>query len=106
MFDRPAATCRLPACPPTAPTPATATNLWYHIPRFAEFLLDHAYIQGNNNVECNSEPGTPFIGANGGTSCFKGWFVRYVMVGPVSQFHPCDGRIRNAARSRSSASSW
>jgi len=89
LFD---STCRdVPSTglPADCTDPGSGTNLYYHIPRFAEFLLDHAYIQGDNNEECNTAPGTPFIGANGGTSCFKGWFVRYVQVGPVGQFQPC-----------------
>ena len=89
MFD---ATCRdVPSTglPADCTDPGGGTNLWYHIPRFAEFLLDHAYIAGNNNAECNSLPGQPFIGANGGESCMKGWFVRYVMQGPVGVYQPC-----------------
>jgi hypothetical protein len=91
MFD---ATCRdvpTTGLPADCTDPGGGSNLWYHIPRFTEFLLDHAYIQGNNNVVCNSLPGTPFIGGNGGTSCVKGWFVRYVMQGPVGLIEPCDG---------------
>jgi hypothetical protein len=91
MFD---ATCRdVPSTglPADCTDPGSGTNLWYHIPRFAEFLLDHAYISGNNKVECNSAPGQPLDGGNGMTSCLKGWFVRYVMQGPVGLFQPCDG---------------
>ena len=97
MFD---ATCRdVPSTglPADCTDPGSGTNLWYHIPRFSEFLLDHAYIQGDNNDECNSEPGAPFIGANGGTSCMKGWFIRYVMQGPVGVFQPCDGTDPNCS---------
>jgi Flp pilus assembly protein TadG len=97
MFD---STCRdVPSTglPADCTDPGSGTNLWYHIPRFAEFLLDHAYISGNNNHECNSEPGQPFIGANGGQSCLKGWFVRYVMQGPVGVYQPCDGTDPNCS---------
>ena len=86
MFD---ATCRdVPSTglPADCTDPGQGTNLWYHIPRFAEFLLDHAYISGNNKDVCNSAPGTPLIGGNGMTSCLKGWFVRYVMQGPVGLY--------------------
>jgi Flp pilus assembly protein TadG len=97
MFD---ATCRdVPSTglPADCTDPGNGTSLWYHIPRFAEFLLDHAYIQGNNNEICNTAPGTPFIGANGGSSCLKGWFVQYVMQGPVGRYVPCDGTDPNCS---------
>ena len=71
--------------------PGNGNNLYYHIIKFAGFLLDHAYIQGNNGPACNSAPGitvTPPAGGNGGTSCLKGWFVRYVTQGPVGVFNP------------------
>ena len=58
-------------------------NTWYHIPKFTAFLLDHAYIQGNNHPECNELPGTPFVGGHGSTSCLKGWFTKYITQGPV-----------------------
>lgn len=92
MFD---STCRdvpstgLPAhCPPG--DTGSGDNLWYHIPRVAHFLLDQAYIQGNNHPECNSSPGEPLVGGNGGTSCFKGWFVRYIDQGRVDEWIDCD----------------
>ena len=90
MFD---ATCRdVPSTglPADCTDPGGGTNLWYHIPRFAEFLLDHAYISGNNTSECNNPPGQPAGGGNGMTSCLKGWFIRYVMQGPVGVYQPCD----------------
>jgi Flp pilus assembly protein TadG len=89
MFD---STCRdVPSTglPADCTDPGNGENLWYHIPRFAIFLLDRAYIQSDNNPECNSAPGQPLVGGNGGTSCFKGWFVRYVMQGRVGQVQTC-----------------
>jgi len=89
MFD---STCR---DVPSTGLPADCTdagggnNLYYHIPRFAMFLLDRAYIQGNNGPACNSSPGQPAGGGNGSTSCFKGWFVRYIMEGRVTKYSPC-----------------
>ncbi len=89
MFD---ATCR---DVPSTGLPADCTdagggnNLYYHIPRFAMFLLDEAYIQGGNSAACNSAPGAPLVGGNGGTSCFKGWFIRYIMQGRVGGFEAC-----------------
>ncbi len=53
----------------------TGNNLYYHIPSVAGFILDHAYIQGNNKPECNSSPGTVIGGGNGATACLKGWFT-------------------------------
>jgi len=89
MFD---STCRdVPnsGLPADCTDPGSGTNLWYHIPRFAEFLLDEAFIQGNDNTDCNSGKGSPYIGGNGGTSCFKGWFVRYIKQGKVGNFADC-----------------
>ena len=89
MFD---STCRdVPSTglPADCTDPGNGNNLYYHIPRFTMFLLDQAYIQGSNETECNSPPGQPAGGGNGGTSCFKGWFVRYIMEGRVSKYDPC-----------------
>ena len=70
--------------------PGNGNNLYYHIPQVAPFLLDRAYIQGNNHPECNSAPGHPLVGGNGKTGCFKGWFVNEMLQGEVGQFVPCD----------------
>lgn len=90
MFD---ATCRdVPSSglPADCTDPGNGSNLWYHIPRFARFLLDEVHVQGGNSDECNSPPGSPLVGGNGGTSCFKGWFVRYIMQGRVGGWDECD----------------
>lgn len=89
MFD---ATCRdVPSSglPADCTDPGDGLNLWYHIPRFAMFLLDEAYIQGDNSAACSSAPGQPSGGGNGSTSCFKGWFTRYIMQGRVGEFNGC-----------------
>ncbi len=89
MFD---STCRdVPSTglPADCTDPGNGNNLYYHIPRFAMFLLDRAYIQGDNSGPCNSLPGVPNGGGNGSTSCFKGWFVRYIMEGRVNKYDPC-----------------
>jgi hypothetical protein len=89
MFD---STCRdIPSTglPADCTDPGNGNNLYYHIPRFAMFLLDRAYIQGSNAGPCNSLPGVPNGGGNGSTSCFKGWFVRYIMEGRVARYDPC-----------------
>ena len=87
LFD---ATCRdIPTSGLTqdCTDPGNGNNLYYHIPKFVAMLLDHAYIQGNNRPDCNGPPGIP-IGGNGGTSCLKGWFVEYIIQGPVGEFDP------------------
>jgi len=90
MFD---ATCRdIPSTgqPADCTDPGNGNNLYYHVPQVAPFLLDRAYIQGNNHPECNSAPGHPLVGGNGKTGCFKGWFVNEMLQGEVGQFVPCD----------------
>ena len=90
MFD---ATCRdVPSSglPADCTDPGDGNNLWYHIPRFAKFLLDEVHVAGGNSDECNQGPGAPPVGGNGSTSCFKGWFVRYIMHGRVGEFEGCD----------------
>ncbi len=58
-------------------------NFYYHVPKVASFMLDQAYTSGSNSPECNAAPGQPFIGGNGATGCFKGWFIQYSDQGPV-----------------------
>jgi len=61
---------------PTPPAPGNGNNTWYHVPHFLGFLLDQAYIQGNNSAVC---------GGNGATGCLKGWFVQFIgPPGPVT----------------------
>jgi hypothetical protein len=91
MFD---ATCRdIPSTglPADCEDPGDGSNLWYHIPRFAKFLLDEAHIGGGDMDECNEEPGGPPVGGNGSIGCFKGWFVRYIMQGRVGEYISCSG---------------
>lgn len=56
---------------------------YYHVPKFTRFMIDRAYVSGGNVAACNSAPGFPAIQGNGGSGCFKGWFVDYVEIGPV-----------------------
>lgn len=89
-----ASTCREPPAsgdPGNCTNPGQGNNLWYYIPQFAAFLLYEAYIQGNDGPACNSAPGKPEGGGNGSTSCFKGWFVQYITVGPVGPPMACEG---------------
>lgn len=58
-------------------------NFYYHVPKVASFMVDRVYTSGSNPTECNSAPGSPHIGGNGATGCFKGWFIQYQTVGPV-----------------------
>ena len=59
-------------------------NMYYHIPKFAGFMIDQAYVSGHDH-ECEEPPGAPVMPAHttGFVGCFKGWFIRYVMEGPV-----------------------
>ncbi len=61
--------------PGTCPgsSPGGGNNTYYHVTYFLGFVLDHAYIQGNNFPECNQAPGSPLSGGNGSNGCFKGW---------------------------------
>jgi len=89
MFD---ATCRdIPSSglPQDCTDPGDGNNLYYHIPQVAQFLLDRAYVQGNNFPECNQSPGTPLVGGNGSTSCLKGWFVNGMITGQIGEFTAC-----------------
>ena len=73
-----------PTCRPLgAEGSGNGDNFYYHVPKFVGFMLDRAYIQGSNNSRCNLAPGKPFVGGNGATGCFKGWFVREILQGPV-----------------------
>jgi hypothetical protein len=50
-------------------------NQWYRIPQFAAFLLEHAYINGNDSAHCDT--------GNGATSCLIGKFVNFITTGTV-----------------------
>jgi hypothetical protein len=85
MFD---GTCRVrPAGTALSDCPngqeGVGNNSWYHIPKFTAFYLHQAYVQGANTRDCNSAPGSPFVGGNGSVACMKGWFVRFITQGPV-----------------------
>jgi len=87
MFD---GTCRVqPAgsalndCPASQVGVGTGNNTWYHIPKFTGFFLDRAYTSGSDVANCNSAPGSPFVGGNGSVGCMKGWFIYFLTEGPV-----------------------
>lgn len=59
-------------------------NLHYHIPYWAGFKMDGAYV-GGADPECDQPPGSPYAGGNGATGCFKGWFVSIISApGPIT----------------------
>lgn len=71
-------------CPTGNGSTGGGNNYYWHIPKITGFMLDHAYISGNNKVTCNTPPGgPPYIAGNGASGCFKGWFTYYSTVGPV-----------------------
>jgi len=77
LFD---GTCKVqPSGPGLADCPGseigTGINTWYHIPSFASFKLDWAYISGSDRKQCDQLPGTPFVSGNGANGCLKGWWV-------------------------------
>jgi hypothetical protein len=61
-------------------------NLYYHIPFWVGFKLNHAYVQGGDS-ECKAGPGSPVLVSPvpaGKVGCLKGWFVaKYGAPGPV-----------------------
>jgi len=69
------------------PSPATGTypyncadlnfngnGVYYHVPQFAAFKIDHAYMNGNGSAAC---------GGNGSTNCLTGWFESYLGTGNI-----------------------
>ena len=59
------------------------SGLQYHVVQLFGFILDHAYIQGNNHPECNSLPGQPFVDGNGDNGCLKGWWTKPILSGEI-----------------------
>jgi hypothetical protein len=72
--------------PPLAPTGqygcltgdlgGNGQNQWYRIPQFGAFLLDQAYVQGNNSGDCTTS-------SSSATSCLTGQFVDFITTGTV-----------------------
>lgn len=59
-------------------------NLYYHVPYWAGFKLDGAFV-GGADPECDQPPGSPAVGGNGATGCLKGWFVSIIPPpGPIT----------------------
>jgi hypothetical protein len=71
------------ACPSYPTWSGNGNNFHYHIPMWAGFKLDGAFV-GGSDPECDRAPGAPFAGGNGATGCLKGWFVAiYTAPGPI-----------------------
>ena len=72
---------------------ANGSNLHYHVPYWAGFKLDNAFVGGDDD-ECDDGPGSPPAGGNGATGCLKGWFVDLVespgpiTIGPINPGDP------------------
>ena len=61
-------------------------NTWYYVHTLAVFYPHEFNVSGKNVDRCASAPGTPtFVGDNGTgfLGCIKGWFVSYVIAGPI-----------------------
>lgn len=75
-------------CPSYSAWSGNGNNVHFHIPLWAGFKLDGAYV-GGADPECNQLPGSPFSGGNGGLGCLKGWFVAIytapgaIVIGPI-----------------------
>lgn len=53
-------------------------NLSYGVPFWVAFILDEAFVQGNDR-QCEELPGTPqLVNPSGLTGCLKGWFVKRI----------------------------
>ena len=61
----------------------TGSGLQYHVVQLFGFVLDHAYLAGNNHPECNLPPGQPFVDGNGSNGCLKGWWTQPILTGEV-----------------------
>jgi hypothetical protein len=73
-----------PSACPQGDWSGNGDNLYYHIPYWAGFKLDGAYV-GGNDPQCDQAPGSPYAGGNGATGCLKGWFVSIIEApGPIS----------------------
>lgn len=79
-------------CPsPEVTTVGTHTS--YHIVGVLAFILDGAYVQGNNNPVCTNPPGQPIFNTNGMPGCLKGWITQIITTGPVGE--PTGGTTPN-----------
>jgi len=63
----------------------TGNNTWYYVHTLAVFYPDQILVQGSNVNDCTKAPGSPIppSTAGGFLGCLKGWFVNYVLSGPI-----------------------
>jgi Putative Flp pilus-assembly TadE/G-like len=62
------------------------SNTWYYVHTLAVFYPHEFNVSGANVDRCASGPGTPTAPVTSGTGflgCMKGWFVSYVVAGPI-----------------------
>jgi len=82
QFDGPCATT------PTGPnltdcSSTTGSASYWHVPQFAGFMVDVAYINGANNPQCSAGTPVPPFNSNGATGCIRGWFLEFIGAGNV-----------------------
>jgi Flp pilus assembly protein TadG len=61
-------------------------NTWYYIHTLAVFYPHEIHVQGADKDNCASGPGSPVAPVTNGAGflgCMKGWFVSYVIAGPI-----------------------
>jgi hypothetical protein len=61
-------------------------NTWYYVHTLAVFYPHEINVQGADKDRCASGPGTPVAPVTSGAGflgCMKGWFVSYVIAGPI-----------------------
>lgn len=62
-------------------------NTWYYVHTIAVFYPHQVLVQGSNQAACASPPGSPLVPVTHGAGflgCLKGWFVKYVISGPIN----------------------
>lgn len=65
----------------------TGNNTWYYVHTIATFYMHEVLVQGSNAGDCASPPGSPLVPVTHGSGflgCLKGWFVEYVVSGPIN----------------------
>lgn len=61
-------------------------NTWYYVHTLAVFYPHEINVQGSDVDRCSSPPGSPEAPVTSGTGflgCIKGWFVSFVLSGPI-----------------------
>lgn len=79
-------------CPQVPPRP-NGSNTWYAVPYMRPFLLQGAYIQGDNRIDCEV-PGITWpteTRVPGLIGCLKGWWLETTVTGgPIDPNRPID----------------